>query len=761
MPVPIELGSLNNLPPLDKIKYTQLDYDTIKQGIVQFIRANYPNIQNDFFESNAGIMIIDLLSWINDTLALRADFLVNEAYLATASTQKAILQMLSYINYYPASASPAVGTVTITLTDGDPGLFTGAALTNDVIISTASAPYEIFITDNSGNPLTYEVFKSSIDRESTVIFPAGSIIGSYITADIHEGKTVLNNIKLPSNVTQNFTITLPDTNIIENENDVTININGVIWRQTTNFAFENGQTNTFELRQINQSQYNVVFGDGIFGAIPPSNGLIDIKYRIGGGAVGNISLGTMNTVQTLTSNQLPVTFKFYNSTAAVGGADQENLEYSKKIAPKNFAAQLRTVTGEDYTVYALGYGNGTSGSIAKALSIIRPYLAAYGRNTGNYDISSSNNKIKLRIDDTYRTITLATGTNLTLQQVCDDFNTKVAAFFTPPTLVNFSAFPYPATIYKITNTKTDAAVTIDNLTRNMVIKYNLDLFTVALTTGIRTYQQICDDINAQTNIGNNTNLYEFRAEVINGHIELIAVRQYDPGTDIFYLDAASNSAYLLLGFTILVAPLASSGNKFATGLNYHNPSAALEVMNIANNAYDTLGLDYSTSGNGLGRALPMAANYVDIYVLANGAGNIITTASTALKSALLNFINRFKVLTDNIGIWDGSIKLIGFNILIVVNPSYNIKTVRNNALAYLNVYTSGALNNFGDSMYISKIYELLEAVNGVDHVEINDITENGISQLTSGNGLIRDIATNWNEVWIRDIITLTAAYKVA
>jgi len=759
MPVPIELGGLNSLPPLNKIKYTALDYDTIKQGIIQFIRANYPNIQNDFFESNAGIMIIDLLAWINDTLALRTDFLVNEAYLATASTQKAILQMLNYINYYPAGASPAVGTVTITLTDGDPGLFTGAALTNDVIISTASAPYEIFITDNSGNPLTYEVFKSAIDLTSTVIFPAGSIIGSSINAAILEGKTVLNNIKLPSNITQNFTITLPDTNIIENY--VTITINGVIWRQTTNFAFENGPTNTFELRQINQSQYELVFGDGVFGAIPPANGLIEIRYRIGGGAVGNIALGTMNTVQTITSNQHPITFNFYNSTATTGGADQENLQYSKKIAPKNFAAQLRTVTGEDYTVYALGYGNGTNGSIAKALSIIRPYLAAYGRNTGNYDITNSKNKIKVRIDDTYRTITLTNGTNLTLQQVCDDFNVKATAFFTPPT-PNFSAFPYPATVYKITNTKKDATVTIDAFTKNMSIKYNLDLFPVTLTTGIRTYQQICDDINTQTNVGNNTDLYEFRAQLSsNGNIELVAVRNFDPTIDTFTLAVAGDSAYAQLGFTTLQVPLAASGNKFAMGLNYHNPSAAFEVMSIANNAYDTLGLDYTTANNGIGRALPMSANYVDVYVLANGANNVITTASTELKSALLNFINRFKVLTDNIGIWDGVLKLIGFNILIVVNPSYNITTVRNNALAYLNVYTSGVLNNFGDSMYISKIYELLEAVNGVDHVEINDITENGISQLTSGNGLIRDISCNWNEVWVRDIITLTAQYKAS
>ena len=758
---PIEIGNINYLPALDKVKYTQLDYDSIKQGIITFIQSNYPLVQNDFFESNAGIMLIDLIAWQNDTLALRADFLANEAYLPTAATNRAIRLLLSYINYFPAGSSSSVGIIRITLTDGDSGLFVAGALSRDVVISTKDNPYVINIVDNAGNPLTFELFKSATDRDSSVIFPAGSIVGDLITATIVEGETIQRNVQLPNSISQNFVITLSDDNIVGNE--IAITINGVTWRETDNFAYESGSTNTFEVRRTDADIYQVVFGDGVFGAIPPAAGLVAITYRLGGGTVGNIALGVMNTIQSVTAEgNLPITFQFYNTTATTGGQDEEDLQYSKKIAPKNFAAQLRTVTGEDYTVYAIGYKDGTNGSISKALSIIRPYLAAYSRNAGPYTITSLNNKIKVRVDDVYITITLTTGTAITLDQLVDDFNAKSIALFTDPLEVDMEAFSYPATIYKITGTKSDATVDIVASTKNMTIKYNASLWNVSLTIADeRTYQEIVDEINNQVDSGANAGLYLFRANVdSSGHVELIAVRNYDPAIDVFQVGACTDNAYSALGFSTGQEPVANNGFKFAMGLNYHNPSAAFEVIDIANHAYTMIGADYSTGSpsSGVGRALPMAANYVDIFVLAEGPGQIVTTASQALKDALQNFINRFKVLTDQITIIDGSVKLLTFTINLFVDRAYNLTTVKSSVTAFLNIYTSGTLFNFEDPMYISKIYELIESIDGVDHATITDILENGISQLTTGNGQIRDVTTRFNEIWTRDIITINAAY---
>jgi hypothetical protein len=753
---PIQTGNINNLPALEKVKYTQLDYDSIKQGMVDYITSNYPTVQNDFFESNAGIMILDILAWINDTLALRADFLANEAYLPTAATNRAIRLLLSYIGYFPAGSAPAIGTVQITLQDADPALFVGGATNQDIAISTKLNRYQVNVVDNAGNSLSYEVFKSPSDLDSSVIFPAGSVVGDSIIATIIEGKTVNNSVQLPTSVSPNFLITLGDNNIIGG--DIGVKVNGVTWRTTQNFAYENGPTNTYEVVRTDADIYQIEFGDGVFGAIPPANGLVEITYRVGGGDIGNISLGVMNTIQTISVNgALPATFQFYNNTATTGGENDEDLEFSRKIAPKNFAAQLRTVTGEDYTVYAVGYKDGTNGAISKALSTIRPYLAAYSRNAGPYDITNANNQIKVRVDDLNRTIILNNGTGITVEQLVDDFNIKARALFATPDQVDFAAFTYPTSIYKIVGSKNTATINISAINNKMSIMYGLSSYPVTLTMGpTQTIADIRDDINNQVDIT------KFRAVVNSGgYLELISVLPFVPGISVFQIGASVDNAYLDLGFSTGQAAVAYDGFKFAVGLNYHTPNAALEVLDIANSIYSTIGIDYSTSGNGLGRALPMAANYVDIYVLAQGPNNVLTQASSALKEALVNFINRFKVLTDQITVVDGLLKEVGMVISLYVDPAYNVTTVKNQVSSYLSIYTSGFLNNFGDGFYISKIYELMEAVPGVDHAYITDITENGVSQLTTGDGQMRDISCRWNEVWVRDVITINALYANA
>jgi len=750
---PIETGNINNLPSLEKVKYTQLDYDSIKQGIIDYIVSNYPSVQNDFFESNAGVMLLDILSWINDTLALRADFLANEAYLPTAATNRAIRLLLSYIGYYPSGSAPSVGDVRITLQDADSALFVGGATNQDIVISTRLNRYQVSIVDNAGNPLVYEVFKSPSDLESSVIFPAGSVVEDSITATLIEGRTVNQSVQLPNNVSPNFIITPGDNNIIGN--NIQVKVNGVTWRMTQNFAYENGPTNTFEVRRTDADLYQIVFGDDVFGAIPPANGLVDITYRVGGGSVGNISLGVMNTIQTISVNGvLPATFQFYNYTATTGGKNDEDLEFSRKIAPKNFAAQLRTVTGEDYTVYAVGYKDGTNGSISKALSTIRPYLSSYGRNSGPYDITNLNNQIKVRVDDMNRVITLTNGTGVTVEQLVDDFNNKAVALFVTPSQVDFNAFTYPTSIYKIIGSKNTATIDITATNNRMSFSYGAFTYPVILTIGTtQTIANIRDDINSQVDIT------KFRANVTSdGYLELISVLPYVVGISTFKIAASVDNAYIDLGFSTGQSVLAYDGYKFAVGLNYHTPNAALEILDTSDNAYLTLGVDYSISGNGIGRAYPMAANYVDIYVLAQGPNNTLVQASSALKGALNNFINRFKVLTDQITIVDGLLKKVGIEISLYVDPAYSLNTVKNQVSGYLDIYTSGLLNNFGDSFYISKIYELIEAVPGVDHVYISNITENGISQLTTGSDQIRDISCRWNEVWVRDVITITALY---
>lgn len=767
MPTTIETGLLDKITNLTTLDYTKLDFQSIKDGIVQFIKDNYSDTQNDFFESNGAVMLIDTLSYINSILAFRTDFLANEAYLPTAATQKAILNLLSLINYTPRGLAAAIGNASITLVNADDSLLVGNTLNRDFVISDPRVqPLAISVTDVAGNTMTFELFKSASDQVSQVIIPSGTAIGSTSgngEVTIVEGRTVSQNFQVPLDVPSNLEVVLNYANALEGS--INLTVNNQQYNRTPNFAFENGPTLTYELRYEQTNRYLVVFGDGIFGAKPPASGAGIATYRVGGGVVGNTAKGTINSTVSITdpATGQSITILIQNTTATTGGKERENLEFSKFYAPRQYATQLRAVTGQDYTVMGLGYQDGTNGSISKCISALRPYLAIYGSAAGPYNvIDGVNNKIRIKTKTATRDVTLSSGTNLTLQNVIDDFNSKALDLFPTENDVEFYAFSYPSSSYRIRGTvgvtNIDDTVSVTSTNRNFVIIYAGIPYPVLLPIGNLTYTQIVSYINAAIDTGVNEHWAKFIAETVYSdgkyYVEIHLTTDYIPSATNLFSIASSPSTNMntTLGFTTVANPSVQySLSKFAIGLKYHTPDAYFETLTATNNAYTLLGLAET-------RALPMAANYVDMYVLADGVNGIPTIASTSLKLALRNFINRYKVLTDRITVWDGEIKYIQLRVSIKVNSSYVLATVVDNVKAALTTFMNGSTNSFGDAFYISRIYDTLDTVAGIDHSDIVDIKEDGISQLSTGSGLFRNITTNFNEMWLGDEIIIDAEY---
>jgi len=87
----------------------------------------------------------------------------------------------------------------------------------------------------------------------------------------------------------------------------------------------------------------IVFGDGTYGAIPPLNGAIAIKARIGGGTRGNIP----NANKITTVEMTPYPFEVRSSSAADGGQDVEPLDQIRLLAPRYRRAYDRIVGTKD------------------------------------------------------------------------------------------------------------------------------------------------------------------------------------------------------------------------------------------------------------------------------------------------------------------------------------------------------------------------------------------------------------------------------
>jgi hypothetical protein len=95
----------------------------------------------------------------------------------------------------------------------------------------------------------------------------------------------------------------------------------------------------------------VTFGDGRRGIVPPEgkNSIVSPSYRIGGGALGNVNVGTLTSLGRALAYVESVT----NPLPATGGADRETIDEAKARAPYTIKSRDRAVTTEDYEMLAL------------------------------------------------------------------------------------------------------------------------------------------------------------------------------------------------------------------------------------------------------------------------------------------------------------------------------------------------------------------------------------------------------------------------
>jgi hypothetical protein len=78
------------------IKYIDRDFDTLKNGLIEFSKTYFPNTYNDFSPSSPGSMFIEMASYVGDILSFYIDNQVQETFLQYAR-QEPNLYDLAYM----------------------------------------------------------------------------------------------------------------------------------------------------------------------------------------------------------------------------------------------------------------------------------------------------------------------------------------------------------------------------------------------------------------------------------------------------------------------------------------------------------------------------------------------------------------------------------------------------------------------------------------------------------------------------------------
>lgn len=185
-----------------------------------------------------------------------------------------------------------------------------------------------------------------------------------------QGQTITERFVAPTQ-TASYAVRLGRTPVLDNTVEVTVN--GELWTQVSSVGVQNSEATVYQVKTFVSGDTAVVFGDGTFGALVPSDAAIQVTYRIGGGLEGNVELNTINTTLTgtVTSLSNPVSIQITNSTSTgAGGQDAETLDQARVNIPYYTRANDRAVTLSDYQTIAQQYSDPNYGTVAYARSSV-------------------------------------------------------------------------------------------------------------------------------------------------------------------------------------------------------------------------------------------------------------------------------------------------------------------------------------------------------------------------------------------------------
>lgn len=346
------MAEIKNLKQGPVIDYMARDYDSLLDSMRSLIPYKLPEWKDYGSEADFGNVMLQLFAHTGDVLSYYQDRVANESFLGTARERSSIIQHLRLIGYTLATPAPAATLLDIEVPE---------TCTDKVTIKKGNA----FATKS-------EPEKSSVHFEYTdssdliidfnTITPAEGV-KRYCGLPVEEGRFIFDEIIGISDGTPNQQFAIAHAPMILRSRglglgmmkDITLIIelggNKQEWTIQESLALCARNAQNFMVDIDADDRAKVVFGDGVFGAIPSPGSVIKATYRVGGGINTNVPAGAIDTIVEA-PDLILIGATVTNPGPATGGADRETIEYAVKHAPAFFRSYKRAVTAEDYMALA-------------------------------------------------------------------------------------------------------------------------------------------------------------------------------------------------------------------------------------------------------------------------------------------------------------------------------------------------------------------------------------------------------------------------
>jgi len=79
--------------------FQSYDFDNLRRTMIDYIRTNFPEDFNDYIESSEYLALIDIIAYVGQSIAFRADLNARENFLELAERRESILRLARLVSY--------------------------------------------------------------------------------------------------------------------------------------------------------------------------------------------------------------------------------------------------------------------------------------------------------------------------------------------------------------------------------------------------------------------------------------------------------------------------------------------------------------------------------------------------------------------------------------------------------------------------------------------------------------------------------------
>ena len=331
------------------INFTNLDFDQIKQTLRDYIQSSSDFTDYDFEGSNLST-ILDVLAYNTYITSYNANMISNEVFIDSATLRENVVALARNIGYVPRSKKSSRANITffvdissvsptpanLTLKAG-PVVTTGGTFNNQSFVFGIPEDKTVSVIDGVATFTDIEVYEGSYLNQSYVYStrnPFQKFILPNVGIDL-ESLVVSVRPSADSSVTTKYT---RQDELFDNVTKSTIT----------------GNSNIYFIQEVEGEQYEVIFGDGVFGKELEDGNIVELSYIVTNGSDGNgINSFTFSGSLSYVRNSVEIFvtdgISLITSTLpSSGGESIESIDSIRKFAPQVYATQNRALSAGDY-----------------------------------------------------------------------------------------------------------------------------------------------------------------------------------------------------------------------------------------------------------------------------------------------------------------------------------------------------------------------------------------------------------------------------